>query len=83
MISHVGYKSKTVTDIETSKTADNFLDVVLEESADSKLGAVTVRSTSRRQENTNALLTFQKGNTALSSGLAADFIRRTPDKKYR
>jgi len=80
LISYVGYKSKKVTDIEVSKTLDNFLDIVLQESDESKLGTVTVRSTSRRQENTNALLSFQKNNTALSSGLAADFIRRTPDK---
>jgi Outer membrane protein beta-barrel family/CarboxypepD_reg-like domain/TonB-dependent Receptor Plug Domain len=40
---------------------------------------VRSRSTSRR-ETAASLLTFQKNNTALSSGLAADFIRRTPDK---
>lgn len=79
-ISHVGNKTKTISDIEVIKNQDNFLDIVLEESKESNLGLVTVRATSRRQENTNALLAFQKGNTALSSGLAADFIRRTPDK---
>ena len=42
---------------------------------------VVVRSTTTsRRENAASLLTFQKNNTALSSGLAADFIKRTPDK---
>ena len=42
---------------------------------------VVVRATSTsRKENAASLLTFQKNNTALSSGLAADFIKRTPDK---
>jgi CarboxypepD_reg-like domain/TonB-dependent Receptor Plug Domain len=43
--------------------------------------AVVVRSASTsRKANAASLLTFQKNNTALSSGLAADFIKRTPDK---
>ena len=79
-VSHVGYDSKVVTEIEATNNRDNFLDIVLTESASGNLASVVVVSTSRRQENTNALLAFQKGNTSLSSGLAADFIRRTPDK---
>jgi Outer membrane protein beta-barrel family/CarboxypepD_reg-like domain/TonB-dependent Receptor Plug Domain len=43
--------------------------------------AVVVRAASTsRKANAASLLTFQKNNTALSSGLAADFIKRTPDK---
>ncbi|HMO62022.1 MAG TPA: TonB-dependent receptor [Ferruginibacter sp.] len=79
-ISHVGYDAKTITEIQATRGQDNYLDVVLEESSKNKLTEVTVRSAPRRQENTSALLAFQKGNTALSSVLAADFIRRTPDK---
>jgi hypothetical protein len=41
--------------------------------------AIVIRST-RKQESTVALISFQKNNTALSNGLAADFIKRTPDK---
>ncbi|MEN9570381.1 MAG: hypothetical protein RL172_1612 [Bacteroidota bacterium] len=79
-ISNVGYETKQVTDIAVLRSQDNFLDIVLQESLKNKLENVTVRSAPRRQENTNTLLAFQKNNTALSSGLAADFIRRTPDK---
>lgn len=77
-VSSVGYNTKVVSDIEIGLNADNTITVVLEpQSKNSE--AIVIRST-RRQESTVALLTFQRTNTALSSGLAADFIRRTPDK---
>jgi hypothetical protein len=77
-VSSVGYNTKVVSDIEIGVNADNTVTIVLEpQSKNSE--AIVIRST-RRQESTVALLTFQRTNTALSSGLAADFIRRTPDK---
>ncbi len=79
IISGVGYSSKTISDVEVFANQDNILDIVLD-AVSKNLDAVVVQSVSRRQENTNALLAFQKNNSALSSGLAADFIRRTPDK---
>lgn len=79
VISGVGYSSKTISDVEVFVNRDNILDIVLD-AVSKNLDAVVVQSVSRRQENTNALLAFQKNNSALSSGLAADFIRRTPDK---
>lgn len=78
-VSAVGYVSKSINDVETGTDAGNELNIVLE-LASKSLEGVTVRATSRRQENTASLLSFQKNNTALSSGLASDFIRRTPDK---
>ena len=77
-ISSIGYGTKTITDVEVGSNLDNNIDIVLEPEA--KTGEAVVVRTTRRQESTNALLSFQKNNTALSSGLAADFIRRTPDK---
>lgn len=80
-ISNTGYQAKTISDITPGADArDNYIEIVLDDNAKTNLSGVTVTSTSRRQESTNALLSFQKNNTALSSGLAADFIRRTPDK---
>ncbi|MBC7933802.1 MAG: carboxypeptidase-like regulatory domain-containing protein [Rhizobacter sp.] len=79
--SNTGYTSKTIDDIVLSDNIiDNSIEVVLSESAKNDLTGVTVIGTSRRKESTNALLAFQKNNTSLSSGLAADFIRRTPDR---
>ncbi|OJW30593.1 MAG: hypothetical protein BGO54_21920 [Sphingobacteriales bacterium 46-32] len=77
--SAIGYATKKVNDIEVGEKLDNELNLVLIVAAQSMEG-VTVKATSRRQESTASLLNFQKNNTALSSGLAADFIRRTPDK---
>jgi hypothetical protein len=74
-----GFSTKLVNDIEAGPGLDNELNIVLE-IAVTNIEGVTVRATSRRQESTNALLAFQKNNISLSSGLAADFIRRTPDK---
>ncbi len=77
--SAVGYASKKVNDITLNQGLDDELNIVLEIAA-KNIEGVVVRATSRRQENTAALLSFQKNNISLSSGLAADFIRRTPDK---
>ena len=76
-VSSVGYGSKSVEDVEVKQGQDNNLTIVLEEQ--STLSEVVVR-TSVRRESTSALLNFQKNNTSVSSGLAADFIRRTPDR---
>jgi len=80
IISAVNYESKSISDVEVGANLDNNIEVVLLISKKNELGGVTVTATSRKQESTNALLSFQKNNTSLSSGLAADFIRRTPDK---
>ncbi len=77
--SAVGYAGKRVADVEVGPGMDNELNIVLDEEARNMEGVV-LKTTSRRQENTAALLSFQKNNTALSSVIAADFIRRTPDK---
>jgi hypothetical protein len=78
LVSSMGYSSKLVSDIEVGFSQDNTLNIVLEPQFKSN-EAIVIRST-RKQESTVALLTFQRSNTALSSGIAADFIRRTPDK---
>lgn len=77
--SAIGYAPKRINDIEVGKNSDNDLSIVMEV-ASQNLEGVTVRGTTRRQESTTALLNFQKNNTSLSSGIAADFIRRTPDR---
>ncbi len=77
-VTATGYQSKIIDEINVAAGAENILEVVLDYSS-KELGEVVVTS-SRKKESTNALLTFQKNNPSLSSGLAADFIRRTPDK---
>lgn len=77
-VSAVGYGTKRVSDVSRTNNAEE-LNIVLENVATVN-EEVVVTTTSRRQESTASLLTFQKNNTAVSSGIAADFIRRTPDK---
>lgn len=77
-VSFAGYEPKEISDVDVTANQENYLEIVLQDKA--SLEGVTLKATSRRQENTSALLTFQRSNTALSSGLAADFIRRTPDR---
>jgi hypothetical protein len=78
--SAIGYATKNVTDVEVSQGGVNEFNVVLETASKTEEAVVVRATSSRRQETTASLMAFQKNNTALSSGLAADFIRRTPDK---
>ena len=77
-ISNVGYVTKEITNVDVTANQENYLEIILQDNK--SLEGVTLKSTSRKQENTTALISFQRSNTALSSGLAADFIRRTPDR---
>lgn len=78
LVTSVGYAAKSIADIDPAQMKDESLVIVLQPKATS--GQEIVVRSSRRQESTVALLTFQRSNTSLSSGLAADFIKRTPDK---
>lgn len=75
-VSSAGYNTKVLDDLEVKRDEENTITVVLENKT---LDEVVVR-TSVRRESTSALINLQKNNTSLSSGLAADFIKRTPDK---
>ncbi len=78
-VTAVGYQTKAVDEVEVKATeVDNNITILLNVAA--KEGTeIVIRSTARK-ENTSGLLSFQRNNTSLSSGLSADFIRRTPDK---
>jgi TonB-dependent receptor len=79
-ISAVSYKTKEVTDVEVGTGIDNNLEITLQPAAKEMEGIIIRTTSSRKQESTVAMLNFQRNNTALSSVLAADFIRATPDK---
>ena len=77
LVSSTGYNSKLVSDIDANAVNEDLV-IVLEPKV--VTGETIVIRSTRRQESTVALISFQKNNTSLSNGLAADFIRRTPDK---
>lgn len=76
-ISSAGYNTKVVEDVEvTNDATNNTITIILENKT---LEEVVVRSSVRR-ESTNALINLQRNSASVSSGLAADFIKTTPDK---
>ncbi|RYG06086.1 MAG: hypothetical protein EOO02_01785, partial [Chitinophagaceae bacterium] len=75
-VTSAGYNAKIIDDVTATAGEDNTINIVLENKT---LEEVVVRS-SVRKETTSALINFQRNNASLSSGLAADFIKRTPDK---
>lgn len=77
-VSNAGYETKEIADVDVTANQENYLEIVLQDKTN--LTGVVIKTSSRKLENTSALLSLQKNNTALSSVLAADFIRRTPDK---
>lgn len=78
IVSSAGYSTKSVEDVTVSADENaNNISVVLENK--SELGEVVVR-TSVKKETTSALINLQRNNIAVSSGIAADLIRRTPDR---
>jgi TonB-dependent receptor len=78
IVSAVGFKTKEVEEVEVSLDNDNHITVTMEVAA-KEMGEVVIKSNARR-ENTSGLLNFQRNNVSLSSGIAADFIRRAPDR---
>lgn len=78
-VSAVSYTTKTITEVEVGKGLDNNLDIILAPAV-KEMEGIVIKTTTRKQENTVAMLNFQRNNSALSSVLAADFIRQTPDK---
>lgn len=78
-VTAVGYQTKAVDEVEVKATeVENTITIIMNVAA-TEGTEIVIRSTARR-ENTSGLLSFQRNNTSLSSGLSADFIRRTPDK---
>jgi hypothetical protein len=78
-VTAISYQNKIISDVEVGQGLDNNLEIVLE-GAVKTMDNVVVTASPRRKENSIALLNFQRNNTAVSSVLAADFIRATPDK---
>lgn len=76
-VSYMGYQSKRITDIVVKPGANTPLDVALV-MASSTLGEVTVTS-SYKKASIEGLYARQKNNAAVSDGITAEQISRTPD----
>ncbi len=72
--------TQQVDDIEIKEGQITTQDLALTQREKTEETVVVRAPSTARKETAASLLTFQKNNTALSSGLGADFIKRTPDK---
>lgn len=76
---YLGYKSKNVTGVEVLDGKVTSLDVILEQTETQSLQEVVVTAT-YRQETVGALYAQQKNAVSISSGIASDQIKRSPDR---
>lgn len=75
-VSAAGYGTKVIEEIQGRSGAIQEIQIVME---DKTLAQVVVKS-SARKESTASLINLQRNSAAVSNGIAADFIKRTPDR---
>lgn len=77
-VSSIGYKTKIIENIEVLNNQLSTMDITLETAA--KTEEEIVIRTTRRQETTAALITFQKNTNTVAQVISAESIKRSPDK---
>ncbi|NBY25411.1 MAG: TonB-dependent receptor, partial [Chitinophagaceae bacterium] len=79
--SAVGYTTKTISDVEVSAGIENELNVILEVKAKTEEAVVvTARTSTARRESVNSMISFQRNTNTVASVIAAEAIRRSPDR---
>jgi hypothetical protein len=78
LFSYVSYNTHKVTDIIVQENTITPLDIVLK-SGQSHLKAVTITA-NYQKASVEGLYAIQKNNAAITDGISADVIARTPDK---
>lgn len=78
VVSYISYNKKTIKGIEVKAKETNVLNVLMEEST-KELNEVVIQVEAKK-ESANAVLIQQKNAVAVSSGVSADLIRKTPDR---
>ncbi|PSL49726.1 outer membrane receptor protein involved in Fe transport [Chitinophaga niastensis] len=76
--SYISFESRQVTGVEVTTTGITPLNIVLK-SAGSRLKEVTVTG-NYKKASIEGLYALQKNNAAITDGISADLIARTPDK---
>src|SRR5688572_31177935 len=77
-ISFSGYQKKIITDVEVKQGQLTEVDVSLETES-KEISGVTVTA-SARKESINSLYNYQHTQSGMSDGIAADIIRKSPDR---
>jgi outer membrane receptor protein involved in Fe transport len=75
---YMGYQTKTIADVTVKAGEVTNLNVLMEDNA--LVTNEVVITASYKQESISALYSLQKNNIAISSGISADLIKRSPDK---
>jgi outer membrane receptor for ferrienterochelin and colicin len=78
-VKYLGYQTKEVQDIHVTDAIPVTLTILISEATSTQLQEVVVRS-SLKKETINALYAIQKNAAAISDGISADVIRRSPDR---
>lgn len=81
LLTAVGYENKTIDEVEVKIGQFNELNVVLD--VKEKVGegvTITTKGSTARKESVNALITFQRNTNTVASVIAAETVRRSPDR---
>lgn len=80
-LSAVGYQPKVVDEVEVRLGQFNELNIVMEVKEKVSEGiTITSKGSTARKESVNALITFQRNTNTVASVIAAEAIRRSPDR---
>lgn len=78
-IKYIGYQTKKITDVVVTDGNTTTVPVALAEPKNTELEEVVIQG-SMKKETVNALYTMQKNAVAVSDGISAEAIRRSPDR---
>ena len=78
-VRYLGYQPKDISDVVVKDGQTTTVDAVITEDSKTQLKDVVVTATLKR-ESVNALYVMQRNSVAVSSGISADVIQRTPDR---
>ncbi len=81
VFSAVGYESKVIDEVEVQERIVNELNVTLDFKAKTEENVVvTTKASTARKESVNSMLSFQRNTNTVSSVIAGETIRRSPDR---
>lgn len=78
-IKYIGYQAKKITDVVVTNDKSTTVTVLMDERKNTDLDEVVIQGTLKK-ESVNALYTMQKNAVAVSDGISADVIKRSPDR---
>ncbi|MFT4061389.1 MAG: TonB-dependent receptor [Edaphocola sp.] len=78
-VKYVGYSTKRIADVTVKENELTKVAVALDERKNTQLDEVVIQS-SVKKESVNALYSLQKNAVAVSDGISADVIRKSPDR---